>query len=110
FRMFVQPVGEDRLSRRVDADELDVGSVAEPVEQSRIGGRTPSRFLAFYAFGDVEVVDHLSAIFPIFSLRGVMVADARIDRQAIDDVTVRLMERKVPVVVFISLAADRNAE
>jgi hypothetical protein len=86
------------VQRRVDADELDAASVAEPVEQPR-----PDRgpILAVpEPFADVEVVLHLRAVVASLGVGGVVIADGREHRDPGDHVAVGLEEAGVPVVVL----------
>ena len=40
----------------------------------------------------------------------VMIADARVDRNAVQQVAIRLVEREEPVIVFVAVIADRQTE
>jgi hypothetical protein len=52
----------------------------------------------------------LLAIVAVLRLRSVVVADARVHRNPIEHVAVRLKEREEPVIIFVTGGANRNAE
>src|SRR5688500_9442832 len=67
LRILVEPLAAaEILLRRIDAYELDVGSVAEAVEQPGAKRRAFGGFFRPDALGYVEVVFHLRAIVAIF--------------------------------------------
>lgn len=96
-----------RLFRRVNTNELDVGTVAKPVKKSWIDRSSSSSLLAGNALVDVKVVNQLFAIVAAFSLTRIMIADGRIDWHSVDYITIRLVVSEVPIVV---LAAGIAAE
>ena len=59
----------------------------------------------------IEVVHQLLAVVVVLGLVGIVVADAGIGRDAVDDVAIRLKEREEPVVVFVAgIGADRQTK
>ena len=50
------------------------------------------------------------SVVAIYGLGGVVVADARVDRNAVQHVAIRLEEREEPVVVLDARGANRHAE
>ena len=107
-RMVEQPFGEEMLFGGIEADELDRRPIAKAVEQAGPDRRTAGGLLAGYSLAQVEIVFDLAAIVILLALVGIVVADRRIDADAIDDVSIRLEEREEPVVVFVSAAAARD--
>ena len=70
----------------------------------------PVGFVGRHALAQKEVVEHLIAIVVILGLRRIVIADARIDRNAVQEIAIRLVEREEPVVVFVAVIADRQPE
>src|SRR5687767_5485308 len=60
LRVFVQALAaEEAFLGRVEADELDVATVAEPVEESGIDRRAARRFITGDTLAQVHVVEEL---------------------------------------------------
>ena len=85
---------------RVDADELEVAAVGQPVEEPGLDRRTAA--LAVEPLPQVEVVLQLRAVVAALGVGGVVVADRREERHAGQGVAVGLEEARVPVVVLAS--------
>ena len=84
--MLEQPAArEEMFLRRVEADELDVAADVHAVEQARIQRRLAGRLVGGHSLAQEEVVEHLRAVVAIFGLGRVVVADARIHGDAIQD-------------------------
>ena len=109
--MLEQPAArEEMLLRRVEADELEVAPDVHAIEQAGIERRLAGRFVGRHPLAQEEVVEHLRAVVAILGLGRVVIADARIDRNAVQQIAIRLIEREEPVVVFVAVIADRQAE
>src|SRR5688572_15842718 len=74
---------EERFFRGVDADELDVRAVPEPVKESRTERRPSRRFFPGQALAQVEVVFHLRAVVARLALVGVVIADGGVYRNPV---------------------------
>ena len=83
---------------RVEADQLEVAAVLQPVEQARLDRRAVA--VAVEALVEVEVVLQLLAVVAALGVGGVVVADRREDRHPGEGVAVGLEEAGVPVVVL----------
>ena len=105
-RVVEQAAWRRSLFGRVEADELDRRSVAKAVEQAGPERRAAGGLFAGHSLAQVEIVFDLAAIVVVLALVRVVVADGRIDADAVDDVSIRLEEREEPVVVFVAAAAD----
>src|SRR5262245_19422416 len=97
-----------RLFRGVDANELNVAAYPEPVEQPRPHGRASRRLFTGDSFVDVEVIHHLRAVIAILAFARVVIANARIDGNSIENVPIRLVIREEPVVVFLAAAMPED--
>src|SRR5262245_24523562 len=66
LRIFKQTLAlEEILLGRVDADELDIASITESIEESRIHRRTSGCLVARGALAQIEVVEHLLTVVSI---------------------------------------------
>src|SRR5918995_893252 len=103
LRILVEPLAaEEILFRGIDAHELDVRTITEPVEQPRTEGRPTRGLLRLDALAQVKVVFDLCAIVALLGLIRIVIADRRIHRNAVDDVAIRLEVREEPVIVFVA--------
>ena len=57
-----------------------------------------------------EIINQLLAVVARLGLAGVVVADRRVNRNPVDEVAVRLIKSKKPVVIFIAGRAQGDAE
>ena len=90
--------------RRVDADELHVRADLEAIEEAGAERRRSGLDLGAEAMIEEEVVDELVAIVRALAVAGVVVADGREERDAVEDVPIRLVEARVPLVVLVARA------
>src|SRR4030095_4841667 len=101
--MLEKPLREQaRLPRRVYADELDFGAIVEAVKEAGVYGRSTGCFFARKTLRKIEIVDQLLAVVARFRFVAVVVAHGRVNRNAIDDVSVGLIESEKPVIVFVA--------
>src|SRR5262245_30673474 len=81
---------EEILLRCVDADEFDVASVAETIEQPRRKRRAARSLFGADALTQIEVILDLRPVIALLGLVIIVIADGGIDRNAVDDVAIRL--------------------
>src|SRR5262245_54948173 len=99
-----------RLLGRVQGNQLDVCTNTEPVEKTWFQRRLAARHGFGSARAHIEVVVELRPIILRLGLGRVVVPDRGIYRHPVDEVAVRLVESKEPVVVLVTLGANGHAQ